>query len=467
MSKYLYGASIQGIQGFIFETNKLQEIVGASEIIKGIEKSFKKKITKYNTKFIMSAAGNMKAVFDIKDELQEFLHSFKKEVLTSAYGVTFSEAVVKIKNDEPDSNERTLLEERLKIQRNRVEIPLDMSLNITKLAPSTAKSAVKVIKTKEKEEFLDKASYQKRKANENFYKDKPRNKEFKSISDFSNSKNKVAVVHIDGNGLGVLVKNLKTPISEFSQSLDNATKEAFKLSRDDSMDIREVILGGDDVTVICNANNALEFTKKFLENFEKQTKDKLGNKLTACAGIAICNEKYPFHYAVDLAEELCSIAKKDAKKINQDLAPSCLMFHNIQSSNFDSWDLYVQNELTIKNDKEEIRLDFGPYYLDEVNKPKIQDLIYLCEIYRFEDSPIARLRNWLSELDKNSYLSNELLKRINEVSSKDVLNSATKVLNKLDKNLSSENLLIKKDGYLKTPIYDVLQIISNTTKVAK
>ena len=33
MSKYLYGASVQGIQGFIFETNKLKEIVGASDLV--------------------------------------------------------------------------------------------------------------------------------------------------------------------------------------------------------------------------------------------------------------------------------------------------------------------------------------------------------------------------------------------------------------------------------------------------
>ena len=33
MSKYLYGASVQGIQSFIFKTNKLAEIIGASELI--------------------------------------------------------------------------------------------------------------------------------------------------------------------------------------------------------------------------------------------------------------------------------------------------------------------------------------------------------------------------------------------------------------------------------------------------
>lgn len=35
-TKYLYGAEVQGIQGFIFQTNKLREIVGASELVEEI-----------------------------------------------------------------------------------------------------------------------------------------------------------------------------------------------------------------------------------------------------------------------------------------------------------------------------------------------------------------------------------------------------------------------------------------------
>jgi len=456
MSKYLYGASVQGIQEFIFKTNKLQEIIGASEIIKQINQKFIDDIKSYKTKLIMSAAGNMKAVFEDKDELQEFILKFKQEILNMAYGLTFSEAVVKIDSDESDNEERTKLEERLKIQRNRPNIALDMSLNITKLAPSTAKPIYK--------DKLDMASYQKRRQYSIWFKEQSKNnsntKEYKELSNLSNSKNKIAVIHIDGNGLGMLIRDLKIPISEFSKNLDDATKEAYKMAKKDYK-IRDVILGGDDVSVICDADVALSFTKDFLEEFEKKTQEKLGNKLTACAGIAICNEKYPIHYAYSLAEELCGEAKKDAKKINPDLAPSSLIFHNIQSSNFDSWDLYVQNELTLKNDQEMIRLDFGPYYLDEADKPKIEDFIYLTHIYRYDDSPINRLRNWLGELDKNSYLAKELLKRINEVSSNKVTECIDKVLVKFDENLSSQNLIIEKDGYLKTPIYDILQIISN------
>ena len=41
---YYYGASIQGIQGFIFATNKLKEIIGASEIVKNINYKFEKSL---------------------------------------------------------------------------------------------------------------------------------------------------------------------------------------------------------------------------------------------------------------------------------------------------------------------------------------------------------------------------------------------------------------------------------------
>jgi hypothetical protein len=466
MSRYLYGASVQGIQDFIFKTNGLQEIVGASEIVKSLEKEFVDFAQISDDDILLNAAGNIKAIFDDRASLEKVVLEFPKLIMQKAYGITISEAAVKMDGKFTDQKEAIKeLEKRLKIQRNKPSIPLDLSTNILELAPKTARPLV--------EKDVDKSTKQKREAYAQWFKNERRDdKDFeksKELSYISNSKAKLAVIHADGNGLGQLIPTLKN-IPEFSRGLNLATTEAYekakKLLKNDK--IRKIILGGDDMTVICDANYALEFTKVFLEEFEKQTLEKTGYKLTACAGIAFCNEKYPFHYAVSLAEALCSATKKHAKKLVENIdkpAPSSLMFHNIQSSNFQSWEKFVADELTISNDKETIRCDFGPYYLSYDGEPKIENFLNTVEAYRCEGSPISRLRSWLSELSKSSVSAKNMLDRINEMTAQNGKWDSCimdKNLKQFKPELSNKSLIIDKDGIKKTPIYDVLQILSVT-----
>jgi len=451
MSKYLYGASVQGIQSFIFKTNKLQEIVGASEIVKNIAQIFEDNYKL--SEIIMNAAGNIKVIFDDKTECEKVVLEFSKLIQQKAFGITISQAVVSIE-ERYTQEDIDKLEKRLKIQRNRPSIALDNSINIMELNLSTAKP------------LTNKDSDQATKQKLDTYKKIENDEKYKELKNLSNSKNKLAVIHIDGNGLGKIVPKLGEKLSKFSKKLDIATKNAVKDAKKDYMHIREVIVGGDDVTVICNANDALEFSKNFFANFEKNTSEieelkGVTDKLTACGGIAYCNEKYPFHCAVDLAEALCGVAKNKSNREH-----SCLMFHNIQSSNYQNWDKFVKDELTIKNDKQTIGCDFGPYYLDKAEEPTIENLLYTIGAYRCDGSPISNLRKWLSELYKSDSNAKNLLDRINKIVKErknwncDIMDKNLKFFHK---ELSSETLIIKKDDKLKTPIYDILQILSITT----
>ena len=78
--KYLYGASVQGIQSFIFNTNKLAEIVGASELVENIcTKLFKDSCSSFKDEnLIIGAAGNIKYIFDTKDECEKTVLLFPK-----------------------------------------------------------------------------------------------------------------------------------------------------------------------------------------------------------------------------------------------------------------------------------------------------------------------------------------------------------------------------------------------------
>lgn len=434
MTKYLYGASITGIQDFIFATNKLQEIIGASEIIKNVSVEF----DEYNAdEIIINTAGNIKAIFNDKTKCEKVVLEFSKKIQQQAYGISISQGVVAL-GDDYSQLDIDKLEKILKEQRNKASIPLDMSINIMKLYPSTAKA----ISNTE-----DIATSQKKKAFQ-----KLADKNNTELNKLSNQKNKIAVIHIDGNALGELIPKLNMlniKLSEFSKKLDNATKTAFENAKKDKQ-VRNIILGGDDVTIICNGDDALNFTKEFLENFEKETK-KVGISLTACAGIAYSNAKYPFHYAINLAEALCKQAKNHSKRES-----SCLMFHNIQSSTFVTWDKFVKDELTISNDKREIRCDFGAYYLDRDKGVCIQDFMNIVKSLRDKSSPSSSLRSWLSELYKSDIFAGRFLERVNKMAkNKGKIDEDFK---KLHQGLSLDNLIIEN----KTPIYDILQIISIT-----
>ncbi|WP_239331863.1 hypothetical protein [Frankia sp. CiP3] len=162
----------------------------------------------------------------------------------------------------------------------------------------------------------------------------------------------VAVIHADGNSLGQLITNLanpdadkptdprKTPsdryadaLGPFSDAVQECTVAAFTkaLERcrrvlprghdvDGEMPVLPLVLGGDDLTVICAGSIALAFTKAYLTAFEEETrnKDVLGGGLTACAGVAVVKPHFPFSAAYDLAEELTKEAKKTVKRYSLD-----------------------------------------------------------------------------------------------------------------------------------------------------
>lgn len=72
--------------------------------------------------------------------------------------------------------------------------------------------------------------------------------------------------------------------------------------------LRKVIAAGDDICFITEGRLGLECAVRFMEHLAAKKVD--GDPYAACAGVAIVHQKYPFYRVYELAEELCSNAKK-------------------------------------------------------------------------------------------------------------------------------------------------------------
>ncbi len=185
----------------------------------------------------------------------------------------------------------------------------------------------------------------------------------------------VAVVHADGNGLGEVFLGLGTEIADwparecadilrdFSRAVEEATLDAYRAAVDElvrlgqlrppspsgqdarpggtparsRVEVLPLILGGDDLTVICEGGVALAFTAAYLRALEERTHARLGavvhkhglrreraRKLTAKAGVAIVKRSYPFSSAYRLAESLMEEAREIKTRVT---GASGLAFH--------------------------------------------------------------------------------------------------------------------------------------------
>lgn len=202
----------------------------------------------------------------------------------------------------------------------------------------------------------------------------------------------IAVVHADGNGLGQIFtrfedrvrgKDFRTYVEtlrDFSCALEECTERAFREALQafsgqggaaDGLPVVPLILGGDDLTVICPADGALRFTQAFLAAFENETaQDDVCRKVTGwdrvtmAAGVAIVKPHFPFHLAYRLAEQLLAATKRAAKGAARDVgvtpAPSALDFHVLRDAS--GADLAaIRNRLTIEGTT---RLYAGPYLVN-------------------------------------------------------------------------------------------------------
>ena len=146
----------------------------------------------------------------------------------------------------------------------------------------------------------------------------------------------LAIIYIDGNGMGDRVRKCMLGengeeikdypkavrrIRKFSNSIhhdyvsapmerifDYLDDEKHKSDHRNAL-YRQVIANGDEVTIICNARIALDVTREYFAALKEANAEN-----SSCAGIAIFHSHAPFATIYSLAEECCENAKKLNRK---------------------------------------------------------------------------------------------------------------------------------------------------------
>ena len=169
------------------------------------------------------------------------------------------------------------------------------------------------------------------------------------FSDLVGTDNFLAVVHIDGNAMGKRVENLyqtktasweecRASLQRFSAGIQADFEQAFLETvetvteqkaelQPPMLPIRPVILAGDDVCFVTAGSIGLECARIFLERLSGKTNQEDGKPYAACAGVALVHQKFPFHQAYDLAEELCGSAKKFGAELDGEGRVSAMDWH--------------------------------------------------------------------------------------------------------------------------------------------
>ena len=432
MSSYLVMLQTNSNQPFIFSSPRLREQIGASFEITLLSKWVKDKAEELlDTKtlpssfWVSDSSGKVIVRFtetdgDPKDLAKRLIREVTLRALTDAPGLDVTGVFVKASSSTVDADDlqeldRVFLEYSLNrrpaaarfpqfpfLERgSESALPASASLCDLKLiqeplkpnsfdesSPLSLPSRVKraFASTSRKQQVDD---VQKRLAKQGMeLKQEPQldpNKlaaAFQDGEEFENVKNmlsSVGVVHIDGNGVGAIMRDLGSAHSEVQEAgvrvsadevhtepndalqafimvvnkrLDKTVKDAIALSwydvqeltPDTVVPIVPVLVGGDDVTVYTDGRYAIPFAEAYIRHYEELTeKDELlkqlavvagaetAGPLTASAGVAIVGRNFPFHIAYDLAEELVSRGKKLGKK-KREVPCSTINFHVLRDA---------------------------------------------------------------------------------------------------------------------------------------
>lgn len=327
-------------QAYIFSSNRLRDNVANSANIAWVTSSdyFQSIGASYQEaeNLVYAGGGHTVSQFHSQEEAETFHRQVTRSVLQQFPDMeVFAKCMMYDEKKAPKDNLKELIRE-LELKKAERKVAFRQgSFGIEEIDPNTRQPkrvAADVNSIPKSQEVVDRELLPE--GFENAY-------QFEELGGSRDESNFIAVIHIDGNGMGKRVKEFQDKegsegktwdefrkrLREFSEAIDYDFKTAYKETaneiahkiEDNSLDVlslhdkkfpmRRIITSGDDICFVTEGRIGIECARVFIQNLNRQKNSVDGKGYAACAGVAIVHTKYPFYRAYELAEALCGNAK--------------------------------------------------------------------------------------------------------------------------------------------------------------
>ena len=356
---------VRGIQDYVFRTNALKEIVGASLIVDNlIINEFEKAVANQkleqstvilnwqNTKelqfeentsiqieVLYYGGGNLVVLFRNENLCKNVSMQMAKSIIKNAYGLSLAYAYIE-KTDDYQTDWKNLKD---KLATVKATTPLNKPTGIIPIVQYDRITGFPLSKTIIENGRSKKVTYEAYQKIEKYNNDKSNTRYMKQFDKMrtDNQEGLIAIVHIDGNSMGQnigeIMKNATNyreatnamreismnihkvfeidAINTVMDNMENICKNhnVEHLIKNNEVPFRPVIGAGDDITFVCNERISLDIVKEYINAIRRGNMYNGKYPFSACAGIAIVHSHYPFYKAYQIAEECCQSAKKRAK----------------------------------------------------------------------------------------------------------------------------------------------------------
>lgn len=522
---FVYQFEAVSIQKYILTSSKLKEMAGASQLLEGLTsdvldsvvkaQDFSERsgdvssITEKEIFFARRIGGVFLAIFQYSEKAEIFAKVWPLIVQQFMPGLEFS-----CGSDQGNDIIQCIenIRKKLQIQKKLPTVSLPETTPISQHNPQTGLPAIKY-KNKEyidlssdvKSNFSTNASYA------GWLSEGNKDKKFPICFDHLNQgdcqdedekfpfsgnagEHYVAVVHMDGNGIGQYIKDFMqeenngnsesfvASYKKLSTLLEETSKQATQQATDwlvekfnqdkKALPIRPLVLSGDDITFIIKADYAVEFVKKLTLAFEEISEQELKslsscsfpNYLTISTGMVFLRSNQPFYMAYQLAESLCDKAKETSRKntveeSGKQIIPSTLSFHLISNSQFGDADRQIAQELTTPNGKKMSLLVYatGKTSGDIVRLECLMDLAGCFDSEDEEKLNISFMRKLATMLHQDPEHAKRMLDRyqeVNKLDNKEALSNFKDCLSCIN-GLTLDDLIDKKKP---VPIADLIAV---------